>query len=322
MYMKSKISAVSLLVIFFCGLWMPLRMGSAQEAEVPLFKRETHLINLTFSVRRPDGSLVTSLGQEDFQVSEDGVEQKIAFFDKESQIPLTLGLLVDVSDSQSKFFNRHRKDVEKFLKTVVGPKDEVFAMCFGNHLRITGEKSATKDDLLQGLESFDKGERNFPELAQDDPRDGGTALFDAVYYSVQQKLAQAEGRRRVLVLFTDGEENSSTHDQMEAIDAARESNTLIFAIHYKSGKERKAPHARQGEANLLHLAAESGGSEYDAMQMNVSKAFEQIASELKSLYSIAYHSTHNKRDGSFHRVVITTSDPELSVRARTGYYAR
>lgn len=315
------------LCVFLCGVW--LSTGArlpAQEPTGPIFHSETHLVDFTFSVRRPDGTLITGLSQEDFQITEDGVPQKIAFFGKETELPLTLGLIVDESDSQSKFIKRHRKDIEKFLKTVVQPHDEVFSICFGNHLRLTNDNTSSISTVIDGLERFDHGHRNFEELAADDKRDeqsgGGTALYDAVYYSVNQKLATAQGRRRVLILFSDGEENSSAHDLLEAIDAAREHDTLVFAIRYTDEKEKRTPHARQGMAAMHHLSAETGGSDFDALHTDIKEAFEEIAEELRSLYSVAYHSTNRKRDGTFHKVVITTSDSTSTVHARTGYYAR
>jgi Ca-activated chloride channel family protein len=299
---------------------------SAQQAPGPVFRSETHLVDFTFSVRRPDGTLVEGLSQEDFQISEDGVPQKIAFFGKENELPLSLGLIVDASDSQSRFIKRHHKDIESFLKMVVQPKDEVFSICFGNHLRLTNDNTSSISTVIDGLQRFDKGDRDFQELAADDNRDkqsgGGTALYDAIYYSVNQKLAHAQGRRRALILFSDGEENASAHDLLEAIDAARENDTLIYAIRYTDEGNRRTPHARQGMAAMHHLSAETGGSDFDALHTDVKQAFEQIAEQLRSLYSVAYHSTHTKRDGTFHRVVITTSNPEFTVQARTGYYAR
>ena len=293
-----------------------------QKMEAPLVRAETHLVNLTFSVRKADGTLVSGLNREDFEVAEDGVPQTIAFFNKEADLPLTLGLIVDASDSQSKFYKQHRKDIEKFLRTVVRPQDEVFSICFGNHLRLTSDSTASTAAVLDGLERFDKGDRKFPELTVDDTREGGTALFDAVYFAIEEKIAQAQGRRKALVLFTDGEENSSAHDLLDAIDAARDQDTLLFAIRYTNEKESHGAHARQGIAVLHHLATETGGLDYDALHTNISEAFEQIAENLRSLYSIGYHSTHNRHDGSFHRVAITTRDSDDTVHARTGYYAR
>jgi Ca-activated chloride channel homolog len=299
----------------------------AFRAQEPTFKNEVHLIDFTFSVRRENGTLAGGLTRDDFQIAEDGVPQKIAFFGRENDLPLTLGLIVDVSDSQSKFIKRHHKDIGKFLSTVLGPNDEAFTICFGNHLRLTNDTSSSIPEIMDGLQRFDKGDRSFPELAAEDKREdqsgGGTALYDAIYYSVQQKLAGTSGRRRALILFTDGEENASAHDLLDAIGGAQDADTLIYAIRYTEGSERKlTPHSRQGIAALHHLSSETGGSDFDALHTDMSEAFELIAQELRSLYSVAYHSTRRVRDGAFHKVVITTTDPSYKVRARTGYYAR
>ncbi len=304
------------------GLVLPGAAVAAQETEKPLVRSETHLIDFTFSVHRPDGTLAKGLTQDDFQITEDGVPQKIAFFGTQGDLPLTLGLLVDASDSQSKFYKRHRKDIAKFLKTVVRPQDQVFSICFGNHLRLTNDMTSSAEAVLDGLERFDQGDRKFTELAEEDDREGGTALYDAIYYSIGQKLAQVPGHQRALILFTDGEENASAHDLLDAIDAARDNDTLIYAIRYTNDKDKLSPDARHGIAALHHLASETGGEDFDALHTDVGEAFEQIAGELRSLYSVAYHSTNRKRDGTFHKVVITTNDDAYSVRARTGYYAR
>ncbi len=299
-----------------------LRKDAAQEASQPLYKSETHLIDFTFSVRKPDGTLASGLTRNNFQITEDGVPQKIAFFGTQGDLPLSLGLIVDASDSQSKFFKRHRNDIERFLKTVVRPQDEVFAICFGNHLRLTSSLTSSTSAVMDGLERFDRGDRHFPELAAEDDREGGTALYDAIYHSIHEELGNAQGHQRALILFTDGEENSSAHDLLDAIDAARENDTLIFAIRYTEQKDQRKPDARHGMAALHHLAAETGGADFDALHGDIGQAFAQIAQQLRSLYSVAYHSTNTKRDGTFHRVVITTADPTYTVQARTGYYAR
>jgi Ca-activated chloride channel family protein len=295
--------------------------------EPPKYTNEVHLIDFTFSVHRANGTLVGGLTRDDFQITEDGVAQKIAFFGRENDLPLTLGLIVDVSDSQSRFIKRHHKDIERFLTTVLGSHDEAFTICFGNHLRLTNDASPSIPAIITGLQRFDKGDRDFPELAPEDKRDaqsgGGTALYDAIYYSVHQKLAGTTGRRRALILFTDGEENASAHDLLDAIGAAQDVDTLIYAIRYTEGGERKlTAHSRQGIAALHHLSAETGGTDFDALHTNMAEAFEQIGQELRSLYSVAYHSTNHARDGAFHKVVITTTDPSNKVQARTGYYAR
>ncbi len=312
-----RASTATILLIFISTIFVQAQ----QETQAPLYTSETHLIDFTFSVRKPDGTLARGLTRNDFQITEDGVPQNISFFGREQDLPLSLGLIVDASDSQSKFIKRHSKDVKKFLETVVAPKDEVFTICFGNHLRLTNDSTSSIDAVLSGMKRYDKDVSSFPELDPDD-REGGTALYDAIYYSVQEKLAHAHGRRRALILFTDGEENSSSHDLLDAIGAAQDTDTLIYAIRYTEEKESKSPDARHGKAALHHLAVETGGSDYDALHEDVAQAFIQIADELRSLYSVAYHSTHRTHDGAFHKVVITTTNPDYVVHARTGYYAK
>lgn len=297
------------------------------QAQEPLIRNEVHLIDFTFTVRQPDGKLLRGLARDDFQITEDGVPQRIAFFGKDTDLPLSLGLIVDVSDSQDKFLKRHHRDIQEFLQTVLGPKDEAFTICFGNHLRLTNEPSSSIPAIMDGLKRFDSGDRKFPELAPEDKREdqsgGGTALYDAVYYSVVQKLADAHARRRVLILFTDGEENSSAHDLLDATGAAQDSDTLIYAVRYTGDKDDKlTPHARQGIAALHHLAAETGGADFDALHTDLKQAFAQISDELRSLYSVGYHSTNRRRDGSFHKVMVTVGDSNNVVRARSGYYAK
>jgi Ca-activated chloride channel homolog len=312
----SSIASVFLSIVATGASFSP-----AQEVQAPLFRSETHLIDFTFSVRRADGTLVKGLARDDFQITEDGAPQNISFFGTQGELPLSLGLIVDASDSQSKFFKRHRKDIEAFLKLVVRPQDQVFAVCFGNHLRLTNGMTSSPEEVMQGLERFDKGDRKFPELAEDD-REGGTALYDAIFHSINDQQLQSVGHQRALILFTDGEENSSAHDLLDAIDAAREHDTLIYAIRYTDEKERQTANARKGIAALHHLASETGGSDFDALHTDVRDAFTQIAAQLRSLYSMAYLSTHTRRDGAFHKVVITPRDPDYTVQARTGYYAR
>jgi Ca-activated chloride channel family protein len=288
-----------------------------------VFHSEVHLVTLTFSAHDASGKFVSGLTQDAFQVLEDGVPQKITAFANESTLPLSIGLLIDVSDSQSKFLKRHTKDVETFLEQILRPQDQVFAICFGDHLRLTTDLTSSPTQVIEGLTSFDKGRGDFPEIAPDPTRNGGTALFDAVYSSVQEKLLTASGRRRVLILFSDGEENSSARDEVEAIAAAQGADTLIYAVRYTQVHHDKLTAGNhQGIANLKHITAQTGGTDYDGLRTDLPQAFHQIADELRSQYSISYYSTNKAVDGSFRKVVIEPVQPDLTVRSRAGYYTR
>ena len=145
-------------------------------------------MTLTFSVRDAEGRLVDSLNRDDLSVYEDGAEQKISIFSRESELPLTLGLVVDASPSQEKFLQQHLKDIHTFLASILRPQDQAFAVCFGDHLRLVSELSSNPAQLADGLARFQKGERGFPELEPDETRSGGSAVYDAVFGSVAESL--------------------------------------------------------------------------------------------------------------------------------------
>lgn len=291
--------------------------------EAPLVRTEVHLVNLSFLVHDQKRQLVANLTQDDLAVYEDGIPQKISIFAKEEQLPLTLGLIVDVSSSQDKFIKRHEKDIKVFLQRVLRPEDQAFAICFGNHLRLVSDLTSSPQQISDGLHRFDKGDRDFPEFDPDRTRDAGTALFDALTDSIQERLAKVPNRRKALIVFTDGEDNSSANDLFDTIAAAQDSDVLIYAIRYTQEEKGKlTSRNKYGIRTLSHLAQQTGGNSYDALKIDIPQSFEEIGDELRSMYSLAYHSTNKLSDGSFRKVSIVSKKPDLSIRSKPGYYAR
>jgi len=308
-------------------LLLPLALCAAVTlpvaAQTPDLRVETHLVTFTFTVRDAQGNLMSGLSQNDFTVYEDGVPQQIRFFSRESNIPLSLGLIVDASESQDKFIHRHVHDLRMFLASVLGPQDQVFALCFGNHLRIASDFTSNPSGVIDAIEQYNKHYADFPEIEPDDTRSGGSAVYDAVYAGVTQKLAGGEARRKALILFTDGEENASAHDEIDAISAAQNGDALLYAIRYTTIKHGKlSADNRHGIAALHHMAEQTGGADFDALHTELSQDFAQIGAELRSLYSIGYYSSNKRHDNTFRRVVIETQTPGLIVRAKSGYYAK
>ncbi len=290
---------------------------------VPVIQVETHLIDTTISVHDAEGGIVTGLTKGDFTVVEDGVPQKIRFFAHDNQLPLSIGLIIDASGSQEKFVKEHEEDIETFLHQILEPTDQAFAICFGNHLRLVSDLTSSAPAIMDGIRTFDKGNTNFPELGPKEVRELGTAFYDAVFYGVSEKLASIHQRRKVLVVFSDGEENSSEHDLLDAIEAAQNADVLIYAIRYTELKHGKMDaRDRYGMRALDHLTTQTGGKSFDYHATNLKQTFAEIAGDLRFLYELAYQSTNPTRDGTYRKVVIQTTRPGLSVRARTGYYAR
>ncbi len=309
----------------------------------PTFHTEVNLVNVTALVRSADGTLLTDLKKDDFQVLEDGVEQHVQFFAREKEIPLDLALVVDVSGSQDKFLEQHNRDVEQFLTTVLSPTDRATAICFGNHLRLVSDRTSSVDQIMDGLRRFSKGDRHFPEIGPKEERELGTALYDALYFATKEKLTAADESRKAIVLFSDGEENSSEHDLLDAIEEAQNQDVLIYCIRYtNTGHAAKVPkwvakrldldsdrdseglNARNkyGIRVMRHLANLTGAADFNAVEVNLPDVFSQIGNELRSLYSIGYLSTNTQRDGSFRKLTIRCKVPNSVVRAKSGYYAK
>jgi Ca-activated chloride channel family protein len=190
-------------------LLLPLLL--AQQEPLPI-KVEVNLVNVTFTVRGTDGQLAGNLKVEDFEILEDGVPQEIKFFGRSTDLPLRLALVIDGSNSQSKFNRDHHKDVEKFLHASLTSRDQALLLGFGNHLRVACGFTSNVEELMASLTRYEKTSSGMPELDPDDTRSGGTAMFDAVYAVASQKLAGVSGERKAVVLFSDGEDNSSAHD--------------------------------------------------------------------------------------------------------------
>jgi Ca-activated chloride channel family protein len=308
------------LAVFFLAVLTIL--GGAASAAQESIRVDVNLVNVAFSVRDANGALVDSLTKDDFEVVEDAVPQKIAYFARSVDVPLALGLIVDASGSQEHFTKKHQHDLEVFLKDVLGPKDRVFLVGFGNHIRLVSDFSRSSADLMEAWKRYDKDTGRFPELGPREDRDLGTAFYDSIYYPVTEKLARENGRRALLI-FSDGEDNSSSHDMMTAIEAAQGANVLVFTIRYTEKEHGKLTARNQYGIRVMdRVAKETGGAHIDAEATDPHTYFRQIAEELRTSYELAYYPTHGSKDDTFRKVVIRAKQNGLSVRSKTGYFSR
>jgi Ca-activated chloride channel family protein len=296
---------------------------SAHAQEAPAIRTTVNLVNVSFTARDPSGALVENLTPDDVEVREDGVRQKISHFAKSIDVPLTLGLIVDASDSQSHFYKRHEKDLEVFLKSVLGPRDRAFLLCFGNHLRLVNDFTQSGSEMLGHLKQYERKSDSFPEIGPKESRDMGTAFYDSIYFSISEKMGKEDGRRALLV-FSDGEDNSSSHDMMTTIEAAQSANVLVYTIRYTESMKHGKLSARNkyGIRVMDRIAKETGGSNVDAREMEPKEYFQKIAEELRTSYEIGYYPSDPMKDESFRKIVIRPKNDQVRIRAKTGYFAR
>jgi Ca-activated chloride channel homolog len=283
---------------------------------------KVNLVSVAFVARDARGALVDNLTQDDVEVVEDAVPQKVAFFSRSADVPLTLGVVVDASGSQDHFSKQHKNDLEVFFKDVLGPKDRVFLVGFGNHIRLVSDFSGAGSDLLEEWKAYQKSSKHFPLLGPDDNRDLGTAFYDSIYYSVTEKLARENGRRAIL-LFSDGEDNSSSHNMMTAIETAQSENVVVYAIRYTDKEHGKlTARNKYGISVMERVARETGGAHIDAETTDAHVYFRQIAEELRTSYELGYYPTDPLKDDSFRKIVIKPKREGVKVRAKTGYFSR
>jgi Ca-activated chloride channel homolog len=291
-----------------------------------------NLVNVAFSVRDARGALVENLTKEDVEVLEDAVPQKISFFAKSQDVPLTLGLIVDVSGSQDHFSKQHEQDLEVFLKEVLGPKDRAFLVTFANHIRLISDFSPSGAEIIERMKEYKDGNRGkhgakgkkagFPELGPPEGRDLGTAFYDSIYYSVTEKLARESGRRALLV-FSDGEDNSSSHDMMTTIENVQAENVQVYAIRYTEKEHGKlTARNKYGTSVMDRIAKETGGAHIDAEITDPHTYFRQIAEELRTSYELAYYPTNSDKDETFRKIVIRPKQSGSKVRTKTGYFSK
>jgi Ca-activated chloride channel family protein len=289
------------------------------------FRVDVSLVNVGFSVRDTAGKLVTTLTQDDLEVSEDGVPQKITNFARSVDVPLDLGLVMDASGSQSEFLKPHHKALQEFLNTVLGPRDRAFLLCFGNSLRLMSDYTDSSKNLLVALREFEKGKHNgeYPLLGPLEHRILGTAFYDALYYSAKEMTKNEARGRRALIIFSDGEDNSSAHHMLDAIEMAQANDVLLFPIRYTEIRNgRLNARNKYGISVMERIARETGGADFDGQGTGLIEGFRQIGEQLRSSYELAYQTSNPVGDKTFRKIVIKPKAPGLTVRAKTGYFSK
>ncbi|MFN7919800.1 MAG: VWA domain-containing protein [Bryobacteraceae bacterium] len=284
-----------------------------------IIKVDVDLVNVLCSVRDKKGAFLTNLTKDDFAIYEEGKQQEIRYFGREKDLPLTIGLLVDVSKSQESLIDIERRAGAQFFERVLTKKDMAFLISFGAEVELLQDLTNSNRTLRKGLDELKLnagvgGVLPSPTGAQ--PR--GTVMFDAVYLAANEKLKREVGRK-VMVLITDGVDQGSRLRIHDAIEAAQKSDAIIYAVYYADPRYQFGFGASDGD--LKRMATETGGRVYYVNnRRSLENIFDEIQEEMRSQYAIGYSSSRS-RDGSFRKIEIKTKARDTKVQARRGYYA-
>jgi VWFA-related protein len=220
--------------------------------DTPTIQMNVKVVTLPVTVRDKHGKLITNLGKDDFTLTEDGRPQTIKYFELDTKLPLTLGLLVDTSRSMSSVLDQERSASEKFLdQMLTDPKDRAFLIHFDRQVELLQDLTDSKDKLRAALKELepgsdrsDSGDGTDSGSSQISRHHGGTQLYDAVYLASNELMKKLQGRKALIVV-SDGVDRGSKVGLSEAVEAAERAETVIYAIYIK-GEQEPAMHNGHG----------------------------------------------------------------------------
>ncbi|MCP5116386.1 MAG: VWA domain-containing protein [bacterium] len=288
--------------------------------ELPTIKVDVDVVNVLCSVRDKRGGLISNLSQEDFLITEDGSEQEIRYFARETDLPLTIGMLIDVSKSQENLIETEKFAGSRFFSEVLRMKDMAFLISFGVEVELLQDFTGSPRLLREGLDELRLNAAVGGVLPGPVPTANrkGTVLYDAIFLAAEDRLKREVGRK-VIVLISDGMDYGSTMSKHRAIEAAQRSDAIIYSIYYADPRYQQFGH---GYGDLKKMSQETGGRVFRVSRKNsLEYIFQEIQDEMRSQYSIGYTPTNNNKDGSYRKLEIKTKRKATKVQARKGYYA-
>ena len=279
-------------------------------------KLESRLVTLAVNAVDDKGSPVGGLDKPDFRLLEDGKEQKISFFEKESATPLSIVMAIDGSETTLRNERLEKDAAKKFVATLLRPQDELDLMEFSDTVREIVAFTPNKQRIGEGLNDLQRGD--------------ATALYDAIYLASQRlgETSQSNGRRRVLLLITDGGDTVHGVAYDKALEEAQRHGVIIYSlivipIWADAGRNTGGEHAH------MQLSDETGGKYYyieDAKDL--APAFRKVSDDLRTQYVLGYYApekTLKSRADGFRTLKVEVTDPtaaaRVSLRYRSGYFA-
>jgi Ca-activated chloride channel homolog len=278
-------------------------------AQDPVIRVNVNLVPITATVRNRAGQLVGALRKEDFQISDNGVRQEIAVFERQTEQPLSVALLIDVSGSTAKDLKYEIDSASRFIRVLLtqgNPKDQVALYAFDDEVWLVNNFTHSSSLLEASLKRIHGT--------------AGTSLYDAIWLAATEGLETREGRK-VMVIVSDGGNTTSSKDSHQALQAAQLANAVIYPV-VDMPITNDAGRNVGGENALTFMAEGTGGRTFfPSSGAQLDKAFDEIIAELRTAYLIGFypHDVPPAKD-RFHRLTVRVQPPELQVSARNGYY--
>ncbi len=311
---------------------------------------DVNVVNVFATVHDKKGQIVRDLNKDDFTLDEDGRPQNITYFSRESDLPLTLGLVVDTSASQRRVLEQERGASYKFFDQVLREdKDQAFVIHFDAEIELLQDLTNSRKKLQDSLRELEAAaprqlnRRDNPQPQQ--RRRGGTALYDAVLLASDEIMKKQTGRKAIIVL-SDGVDNASRVTLAESISSAEKSDTLVYTILFADEQQQmpfgggrgggmgrrggmgggnRFPQQRQhgdGKKVMEQLAKDTGGGFFEgSKKLSLDEIYRRIQEELRNQYSLGYSPSGGSSPG-FRKIHVAAKKKDLIVQARDGYYSK
>ncbi|HKB99284.1 MAG TPA: VWA domain-containing protein [Terriglobales bacterium] len=304
----------------------------SQDQSVETLKINVEVVQLFFNAKDKHGALIPNLTKDNFDLFEDGQQQTIKYFKAESDLPLTLGILIDTSYSQHLVLDMEKSVGGSFLESTLRAKDEAFVISFDVDINLMQDFTSSVSRLKRALNEAKinnggvscSGGPIGPQGPIPCPSTGprGTTLYDAVYLASHDEFAHEVGRK-AMILLTDGEDQGSRLKISDAIEAAQKADAICYVLLIADRGFAYGFGGYTGVSDMKKLTQETGGRVIEVGNKieKLRQAFDQISQELRSQYNAGYVPTNTTRDGSFRRVEIKPKKGDYKIQARSGYYA-
>jgi VWFA-related protein len=339
----------------------------AQDTPAATFSSEVKVVSVLATVRDKHGQIVNDLTKDDFKLQQDGQPQTIRYFNRVTDMPLTLGLLVDTSMSQRRLIEQERTASYSFLNNLMRPddKDKAYVIHFDWDVELLQDLTSSRQKLEAALDKLDNptfapgyGGGGGGNAGGGGHHGGGTDLYDAVFLASDEVSKKVQGRKALIIL-SDGVDTGSRVSLDRAIETAQRSNTLVYSILYadpeaygrqgfpgghhggwgagaggigvggggmgrgpgSGGYPQQQSHP-DGKKVMERIARETGGRFFEVSKKQpISEIYSQIEQELRNQYSLGYSPSKDVAAPGYHKITLTTTNKDLTVQTREGYYA-
>ena len=348
-----KMGSVRLSLLLALFLLAPREALRAQEQ--PKLSVEVKVVNVLATVRDKHGKIVSNLGKDDFALEEDGHPQTITYFSRESDLPLTLGLLVDTSLSQRRVLDQESNASYSFLDYLLREKDLAFVIHFDREVELLQDLTSSHKKLKTALGQLEEpsfsGRGGGSGGSRGSYGGGGTLLYDAVYLASNDEMKKQQGRKALIIL-SDGVDNGSKESLVTAIESAQRTDTVVYSILFsdeaaygspgdfggmggmgrrggmggmggmgRGGSRYPQQEHPDGKKILERISKETGGRLFEiSKKQPIDEIYSQIEEELRNQYSLGYTPGADSGTG-YHKILLTTKQKDQIVQTRQGYYA-